>query len=139
MRYFLSSPAAQNSRLVQKGQDGSMPIYHCQTSNTFWILTMQISGERHLLKYDPQAGTVDRNESTEVPSDWEGEPQTIGIDHITWQDFQHPEYAHNLQGIKDLILNGDYVCLIDDHNRITHLLTLDSQGNFNRQQMYTNS
>ena len=133
MHYYLDSPVAEGSKLTQKGQIGSMPIYHCKHSNTFWILEMVITGDRFLVKYDPETGTVDQAQRFAVPSDWSGEPQTIGIRQTTYHDLMHDDNRHNLEGIRQLIRGGDYVCLIDDANHVTHLFTLDQEGNLQTQ------
>lgn len=128
MRYFLESPARKGGRLNPKGQIDSMPIYHCKETNTFWLLMMKMSGKRYLLRYDPDAGTVDSSTAVIVPDDWEGEPQTIGIDYTTWQDMGLPDYAHTRSEISKLIRNGDFVCLVDESNRVTHLITIGEHG-----------
>lgn len=129
MRYFLESPAAKGKKLMHKGQVQTMPIYHCHHSDTFWVLMMSALGKRHLVPYDPKSGMIDSSTSIAVPEDWEGEPQTIAIDHTTWQDLNHPDYSHQLRGIRDLIQNGDSVCLVNDSNQMTHVLSVDSSGN----------
>lgn len=127
VKFFLPSPTHANCHLVQKGQIGHMPIYYCRQSKTFWLLKMQITGARYLVQYKCGVGIIDPETCIEVPEKWKGDPQTIGIDVSTWQDFHVPDYATHLEGIKALIRQGDFIALIDEEHRVTHHVTLNDQ------------
>lgn len=128
VKFFLPSPTHGDCHLIQKGQIGHMPLYYCRQSKTYWLLKMQITGARYLVQYNLEAGVVDQENCVDVPEEWKGDPQTIGIDISTWQDFHVPDFAMHLEGIKILIAQGDFIALIGEEHRITHHVTLNDQG-----------
>ena len=114
MRYFLPSPLAKGSHLREKTPDGSPTIiFHCKTSNTLWKLYWTITDGRILLRYDPTTHQVDWSQKHAVPQDWEGDPQIIGITEEVWRDLNHPDYSTQKEHLKDILRNGDILCVVD--------------------------
>jgi hypothetical protein len=124
MRYYLESPVAKGHKLMQKGQMGNYPIYHCSASNTSWVLFMYGSKPRHLRKFDP-SGVRLLAEVHPVPDDWEGEPQVIGIEETTYDDLVR---QHGVGPLVDIVQNGDVLVLIDLDGVPTRKFVVDGTG-----------
>ncbi|HOY62142.1 MAG TPA: hypothetical protein PLK80_06940 [bacterium] len=124
-RYFLTNPETGKGKLEQKGQSWDKPIYHCRQTNTLWLLDWTPSG-RYLIYLDKETGHIDPSRQFSVPTDWEGEPQSIGIREEIWMHIiNQGEGVDIAEDVKELIRNGDYLYKIDFEGRITHRILLE--------------
>jgi len=131
-RYYLPSPAAEGATLRQKGQVGSYPIYHCQESGTFWILRWNLPNDRSLVRYYPDEGKIDPNDAHPLPTEWDGEPQTISVVYDIWMELCHPghlDHSVDLQGaIRQHIEDGDILLALGIDNDIIGQIHVDGDG-----------
>jgi hypothetical protein len=63
-----------------------------------------------------------------VPADWDGEPSKIGVTQDSWLAITNPELSGTVvdlaHEVKELILGGDIVYLLDHESKPTHRITV---------------
>ena len=130
-KYYLQCPQCKKQSLREKGQLGSKPVSRCGRCNTFWLLVWGKDFKRLLVKFDPTTSVIDRAVLAAVPDDWTGEPEAIGVDQDTWWAMTQPNAPYNavaaLDVVRQHIVDGDYVYLIDSANHICARLVLQDE------------
>ncbi len=133
MRCYLDSPKSEGSKLfkvceMQVGEMKKYPMYYCQVSDTYWILSTAKNMERNLVRFDPNKNLVLMQESTPIPQDWEGEPESLHIPITIWEEWKK-HYQHFIEYLKEEIRKSNYdYFIVDRNNQITKHVILDNNG-----------
>ena len=119
--YKLPSPANPNTTLTKRGSSWDATIYHCEATNTFWLLHMDRSGNRFLYAYilGGEKPVIDKSQRHSVPADWTGDPETVYVSLESIRDSATAADAVNLPaGFEEMLDNGDRILVTDFENAV---------------------
>lgn len=83
-RYYLRNPRHHDDLLKKQVDQEDGPIYRGQNFNDYFRLVW--SDRRLLLGLSGPNGDPVADEAYPVPDNWDGDPETIGIDQSTWDN-----------------------------------------------------
>lgn len=113
-KYYLDCPNDPPSRLSPKGNK----FLSCLTCGKIYSLRSDQKLERRTLhEHNAKDGKTSPTVAAEVPADWDGEPQTVGIPRVHWLDRNSPLYQNLVPGIRTILAAGDHVVVFDDQEQ----------------------